>query len=134
MTPGHPLKFRQAQQSGIRVFHRFAGSGNAQFLLEVSRWAFHERSSLRASNLRHHPPGQREQPDLYRITDEIEFELDVHEFNGGRWQPYKCAPHDFHLVVSIWSDELPTSVEQLSLELRIGPGLQWRLCRCEAGI
>ena len=36
------------------LFHlcRYAKSGNEVFLVELTKWAFHERSVLRATNLR----------------------------------------------------------------------------------
>ena len=67
----------------------FAKSGNEEFLVELTKWAFHQRSVLRASNLRHHYPNETDQPDRYRITDELVFEIDIHEFRDGQWQPYK---------------------------------------------
>ena len=68
---------------------RYPKSGNDAFLVELTKWAFHERSVLRAGNLRHHPPNSSQQPDRYRITDEVVFEVDIHEYRDGRWQPYK---------------------------------------------
>lgn len=71
------------------VLRRYLKSGNEQFLRELTKWVFHERSVLRATNLRHHPPGTLEQPEHYRITDDLEFEIDIHEFRDGQWRPYQ---------------------------------------------
>lgn len=44
------------------------------------------------SNVHHNKAGLSEQPDWYRITDDLEFALDIHEYSGGSWKPYRCAP------------------------------------------
>ncbi len=67
----------------------YTKTGNEQFLVELTRWAFHERSVLRVSNLRHHPPNSTEQPQRYRITDEVVFEVNIEQYKDGSWQPYE---------------------------------------------
>jgi oligosaccharyltransferase complex subunit beta len=76
----------------------FAKTGNEEFLVELTRWAFHERSVLRVSNLRHHPPNSTEQPSRYRITDEVVFEVDIAQYKDGSWQPYRCPPTPSHPI------------------------------------
>lgn len=66
-------------------------TGNAEFCAEVTKWAFHERGVLRVSNERHNHAGSSEQPDWYRVSDDLEFALDIHEFSEGSWKPYRCA-------------------------------------------
>ena len=46
---------------------------------------------LRVSNVHHNKAGLTEQPDWYRITDHLEFSLDIHEFCEGSWTPYRWA-------------------------------------------
>lgn len=70
---------------------RLDRTGNAEFCAEVTKWAFHERGVLRVSNVHHNKAGLSEQPDWYRITDDLEFALDVHEFSEGSWKPYRWA-------------------------------------------
>jgi oligosaccharyltransferase complex subunit beta len=71
------------------VWCSYAKTGNEQFLVELTKWAFHQRSVLKVANLRHHPPNSTEQPSRYRITDEVVFEVDIAEYKDGSWQPYK---------------------------------------------
>ena len=66
-------------------------TGNTEFCAEVTKWAFHERGVLRVSNVHHNKVGSTEQPDWYRITDDLQFALDIHEYSGGSWKPYRCA-------------------------------------------
>ena len=70
---------------------RLDRTGNAEFCAEVSKWAFHERGVLRVSDVHHNKAGLSEQPDWYRITDDLEFSLDIHEFCEGSWKPYRWA-------------------------------------------
>ena len=67
----------------------FPKAANEAFAVEATKWVFHERGVLRASNLRHHPPGSSEPSDHYRITDDLEFAVDLHEYRDGAWQPYQ---------------------------------------------
>ena len=57
----------------------------------MTKWAFHERGVLRVSNVHHNKAGSAEQPDWYRITDDLEFALDIHEYSEGAWKPYRSA-------------------------------------------
>ena len=66
-------------------------TGNAEFCAEVAKWAFHKRGVLRVSNVHHNKAGSAEQPDWYRITDDLDFALDIHELSDGAWKPYRCA-------------------------------------------
>lgn len=71
--------------------HRVEQTGNAEFCTEVAKWAFHQRGMLRVSNVHHNKAGSAEQPDWYRITDDLDFALDIHELSDGAWKPYRCA-------------------------------------------
>jgi hypothetical protein len=34
--------------------------------------------------------GSEEQPGWYRVMDDLEFSLDIHELSQGAWQPFRC--------------------------------------------
>lgn len=88
---GKPLR----DFSRSRATRRAGRSGNAQFVAEVTRWAFHQRGVLRASALRHRhagAPAGSAQPSWYRVMDVLAVELDIHELVNGAWAPYQCAP------------------------------------------
>ncbi len=61
---------------------------NRAFCVAVARWAFQDAGVLVASNLRHHLLGSEEQPWGYRVNDEVEFLVDIHEHSGGQAKPY----------------------------------------------
>ncbi|GBG79164.1 hypothetical protein CBR_g28880 [Chara braunii] len=69
---------------------RYPKSGNEQFAVELTKWTFHERGHLRAANVGHHRVGESEEPSVYRITDELEYSLDILEWDGKKWQPYRA--------------------------------------------
>lgn len=74
------------QKAGSSITHE--KSGNEQFLTEVSKWVFHERGHLKAVNLRHHKVGEKDEPAIYRITDDLEFSVEIYEWSGTSWEPY----------------------------------------------
>lgn len=64
-------------------------SGNEAFCKEVTKWGFHERGVLELSGMHHNLVNQTEQLTWYRIKDDIEFSVYIHELLDGRWQPFK---------------------------------------------
>ncbi|KAI8472693.1 MAG: dolichyl-diphosphooligosaccharide-protein glycosyltransferase [Monoraphidium minutum] len=71
----------------------FPESGNRAFTLAAALWAFQRRAVLRASPPRHRvvTAGRGEEgPPLYRVKDEVEFEVDIFEGRGDGEVPYKA--------------------------------------------
>lgn len=67
---------------------RYDKSGNEQFVTELSKWIFHERGHLKAVNVRHHKVEQEDEPSMYRITDDLEYSVEIYEWSGKSWEPY----------------------------------------------
>ncbi|GAB2295888.1 Dolichyl-diphosphooligosaccharide--protein glycosyltransferase 48 kDa subunit [Dionaea muscipula] len=67
---------------------RYEKSGNEQFLTELSKWIFHERGHLKAVNVKHHKVGESDEPSMYRITDDLEYSVEIYEWSGAKWEPY----------------------------------------------
>ncbi|KAL6546049.1 Dolichyl-diphosphooligosaccharide--protein glycosyltransferase 48 kDa subunit [Orobanche gracilis] len=67
---------------------RHEKSGNEQFLTELSKWVFHERGHLKAMNVKHHKVGERDEPSMYRIKDDLGYSVQVYEWSGTSWEPY----------------------------------------------
>uniref|UniRef100_A0A0D6QZT8 Dolichyl-diphosphooligosaccharide--protein glycosyltransferase 48 kDa subunit n=1 Tax=Araucaria cunninghamii TaxID=56994 RepID=A0A0D6QZT8_ARACU len=63
-------------------------SGNEQFVSELSKWVFHERGHLKAVNVQHHKIGETVEPATYRITDYLEYSVEIFEWTGKDWKPY----------------------------------------------
>lgn len=82
---------------------RFSGSpgapcsrgavANRAFCEAVSKWAFQERGVLRASGLSHRVVAGAEpgavRPERYRVNDEVEFSVTIHECGDGSCMPYR---------------------------------------------
>ncbi|GAQ81543.1 Oligosaccharyltransferase [Klebsormidium nitens] len=66
----------------------FEKSGNEQFAVEATKWTLHERGHLRATNVRHHKVDEVAEGAVYRIRDEVEYSLDIQEWDGAKWVPY----------------------------------------------
>jgi len=66
----------------------FEKSGNEQFAKQLVQWLFQERGILRAVNVKHHRVGETESPFTYTIKDEIEYSVEIQEWNGKKWVPY----------------------------------------------
>ncbi|KAM7516285.1 hypothetical protein LguiA_005868 [Lonicera macranthoides] len=67
---------------------KYGKSGNEQFVTELSKWVFHERGHLKAVNVRHHKVGETNEPAIYRITDDLEYAVEIYEWSGRKWEPY----------------------------------------------
>lgn len=65
-------------------------SENEKFCSEVSKWVFQEKSVLKWSNLNSYKVGEQHigQPYMYRMNDDIVFEIDIEEYSNKKWQPY----------------------------------------------
>ncbi|KAM7479281.1 hypothetical protein LguiA_027494 [Lonicera macranthoides] len=74
------------QKAGSTIKHD--KSGNEQFLTELSKWVFHERGHLKAVNVRHHKVGEANEPSTYRITDDVEYSVEIYEWSGTSWKPF----------------------------------------------
>ncbi|KAL5715155.1 Dolichyl-diphosphooligosaccharide--protein glycosyltransferase 48 kDa subunit [Ranunculus cassubicifolius] len=74
------------QKSGTLT--KYPKSGNEQFTSELSKWVFHERGHLKAINVRHNKVGETNEPAMYRITDDLEYSVEIYEWSGKSWEPY----------------------------------------------
>ncbi|GAB4837935.1 Dolichyl-diphosphooligosaccharide--protein glycosyltransferase 48 kDa subunit [Ancistrocladus abbreviatus] len=70
---------------------RHEKSGNEQFLTELSKWVFHERGHLKAVNVKHHKVGEAGEPSMYRISDDLEYSVEIYEWSGRSWEPYVAS-------------------------------------------
>ncbi|XP_002124569.2 dolichyl-diphosphooligosaccharide--protein glycosyltransferase 48 kDa subunit [Ciona intestinalis] len=68
----------------------FAKSGNADFVITLSKWVFSESGVLRVGKINHHKLGEKVAPDAYTITDMVHFSIVIEERTiDGKWKPYK---------------------------------------------
>jgi len=66
---------------------RFEKSGNEDFSLSVARWVLRERGVLTLSDAKHQkvPGFSSTKTSGYRITDLIDFSVQINEWNGAEW-------------------------------------------------
>jgi len=74
------------QKHGSKKFDK---SGNKKFVSELLQWNFKERGVLKAENIDHHRVNETYAPFSYRIKDDIEYSVDISEWNGEKWVPFK---------------------------------------------
>uniref|UniRef100_A0A2N9EFX2 Dolichyl-diphosphooligosaccharide--protein glycosyltransferase 48 kDa subunit n=1 Tax=Fagus sylvatica TaxID=28930 RepID=A0A2N9EFX2_FAGSY len=68
--------------------NKYEKSSNEQFVIELSKWVFHERGHLKAVNVRHNKVGETDEPAIYRINDDLDFSVEIYEWCGKNWEPY----------------------------------------------
>jgi hypothetical protein len=54
---------------------------------------------VQASNVRHHKVGESEEGAVYRIKDEVEYSLDIQEWDGTKWAPYVADDVQLHFFL-----------------------------------
>lgn len=64
-------------------------SGNQGFALDLALWTFQTIGVLDASPPRHFHSETGYTPSIYTIRDPIHFEMEIMEYNGDHWMPYR---------------------------------------------
>ncbi|TPX33262.1 dolichyl-diphosphooligosaccharide---protein glycotransferase [Synchytrium microbalum] len=68
--------------------------GNAQFAIELTKWAFHEKGVLKVRKFCHHEKngtqqlGTYHQGPTYRIKDYFTYEIDISKYESDEWKPF----------------------------------------------
>ncbi|KAJ1966536.1 oligosaccharyl transferase glycoprotein complex, beta subunit [Dipsacomyces acuminosporus] len=75
------------------------GSGNKQFVQEISQWALQEKSVLRETGHRHYLASTGEKPEHYRISNEIVYEIDLSVYHSDAWHPYSAKDVQFEAIM-----------------------------------
>lgn len=101
-----------------------APANNQYFVDQVSRWTFQEQGVIRATAIRHHradgsapekqlaakqrpnlpvsiypDPEIAPQSDVYRIKDDLEYQMDVEQLQDGAWRPFKADDMQMEFVM-----------------------------------
>ncbi|KAI9207209.1 Dolichyl-diphosphooligosaccharide--protein glycosyltransferase subunit WBP1 [Polychytrium aggregatum] len=77
----------------------YAKSGNLEFITELSKWAFAEKSVLRIKKSKHHREGETEQHGIYRIKDQMIYRVDISEYRDDVWQPFHASDVQFEALM-----------------------------------
>lgn len=73
--------------------------GNRDFAAKVAAWVFQESGVVRVKSSHHHRLGEKKQHGIYRIKDEMVYELQLEEKRGGNWEPYIAPDVQFEAVM-----------------------------------
>jgi len=78
-----------------------ARSGNEVFATELAKWVFQERGLLRASNVHYAVKGTsgNDKPSSVRVKDTLVYSVDIHEWDGAEWRPYKANDVQLEFVM-----------------------------------
>ncbi|ORX58800.1 Dolichyl-diphosphooligosaccharide-protein glycosyltransferase 48kDa subunit [Hesseltinella vesiculosa] len=86
--------------------------GNKNFITELTKWTFAEKSVLKVVDHRHHPKDSTEPLPWYRIKDDIVYTLEVTEFKDGQWVPFHAD--DIQLEVIMLDPYIRTTLKDVT--------------------
>ncbi|CAN6645749.1 dolichyl-diphosphooligosaccharide--protein glycosyltransferase subunit Wbp1p [Trichomonascus vanleenenianus] len=102
-TTGRQVSLAAAVQGNNNARFAWVGSdlsgSNADFTNELSKWVMQEKSVLRASNVYHHRAGEEETHHHYRVSEDIEYSIDVSEWREDRWVPYEASDVQLEFIM-----------------------------------
>ncbi|KAL7270971.1 oligosaccharyl transferase glycoprotein complex, beta subunit [Rhizina undulata] len=69
---------------------------NREFAKEVAEWTFQEKGVVNVVGVRHWADGEEEDvnPGMYRVKNDVTFEIELAEYNGDRWAPFTLPSSD----------------------------------------
>jgi len=72
-------------------------TANRAFAKELTRWVFQETGVLKVVNVQHYLANETDaqvNPSLYRVKNDVTFDIEISEYNGERWTPFIAPPTD----------------------------------------
>ncbi|KAJ3161354.1 hypothetical protein HDU86_007136 [Geranomyces michiganensis] len=74
-------------------------SGNGKFVDELAKWTFQEKGVLRVVSKKHHRENETAQHGIYRIKDDMVYEITIAEWTGSSWEPFTATDLQFEAVM-----------------------------------
>ncbi|KAI8803164.1 Dolichyl-diphosphooligosaccharide--protein glycosyltransferase subunit WBP1 [Cladochytrium replicatum] len=74
-------------------------SGNKLFATEIGKWTFQEKNVLKVARVFHHRQNETEQHGIYRIKDDMVYEIDISLYQGDSWVPFVASDMQFEAVM-----------------------------------
>ncbi|KAI9022920.1 Dolichyl-diphosphooligosaccharide--protein glycosyltransferase subunit WBP1 [Phycomyces nitens] len=90
---------------------KFEKSGNELFVSELTKWTFQEKSVLKVISHHHHKANHTEQPEFYRVKDDMVYTLEISEYENDHWVPFKA--NDVQLEVIMLDPYIRTTLKQV---------------------
>lgn len=99
LTQSSPLsRFFNAQVNRMNIEGKaktYTKSGNEAYINQLLMWTFQEKSVIRAKSFFHRKVNGDLQPSVYRIKDEIEFGIELEQYNqDGSWKAFDIPTND----------------------------------------
>lgn len=70
----------------------------SDFNKELLQWAFHFKKLLKITNVKHnHINGESYNERPYKVTDDVEYQITIQEYNGDRWTPVSLSDLQFEI-------------------------------------
>ncbi|KAI8972063.1 Dolichyl-diphosphooligosaccharide--protein glycosyltransferase subunit WBP1 [Mycotypha africana] len=95
-------------------FYSYHESGNKDFVEQLTKWVFQEKSVLKVENQSHHRQNDTEQRDWYRIKDDIIYDVDIVEYRDDHWVPYTA--NDVQLELIMLDPYIRTTLKQVDVK------------------
>ncbi|KAJ2750102.1 oligosaccharyl transferase glycoprotein complex, beta subunit, partial [Coemansia nantahalensis] len=74
-------------------------SSNRQFARDIAQWTFQEKAVLRETAHRHHLAATGAQPEHYRVSNDIVYEIDLSVYSDDAWRPYNADDVQFEAIM-----------------------------------
>ncbi|KAI8809344.1 Dolichyl-diphosphooligosaccharide--protein glycosyltransferase subunit WBP1 [Cladochytrium replicatum] len=74
-------------------------SGNKVFATEIGKWTFQEKNVLKVAGVFHHRQNETGQHGIYRIKDDMVYEVDISVNQGDEWVPFVASDVQFEAVM-----------------------------------
>jgi len=74
-------------------------SGNRDLANDLVAWTLKQKGVLRTSNLYHHKIDENVQGSVYCVNDTITYSVDIEEWDGQKWVPYKANDVQLEFVM-----------------------------------
>ncbi|KAJ3272650.1 hypothetical protein HDV01_005397 [Terramyces sp. JEL0728] len=72
---------------------------NKDFVKELTAWVFQEKSVVKVKSKKHHRNGEADQHGIYRIKDDMVYELELLKLENGKYSPFTPADAQFEAVM-----------------------------------
>ncbi|CAO3588996.1 unnamed protein product [Absidia cylindrospora] len=77
----------------------FEQPGNQDFIQQLSKWTFQEKSVLKVMDHRHHKENSTTSLEWYRIKDDIVYVVEVAEYKDDQWVPFHADDMQLEVIM-----------------------------------
>ncbi|CAI2165856.1 9358_t:CDS:2 [Funneliformis geosporum] len=78
---------------------QYSKSGNKALVNDLTKWTFQEKGILRITSRFHHKEGEYEQLEMYRIKDNIIYNIEISEYVNDQWQAFNGEDVQLEIIM-----------------------------------